>query len=289
MRNRFLAFLLALAIAPAAAAGGIDASDIIGQASGELPFARQSGYFGQVLGTHPPVASIPEEGIHGPPLPNGETLRLGKEEGALLFQLGPDDRPTSGSRRTEISFKPGIEMDKVYWVAFRMNVFDWGNDASQGLLGTQVHSGDNARRLSPSFGLYFTGRDMRIEARYSTSATPSPGNSVTLKYAGQAMPFGRWVDMVFRFRHNTSGNGLLEVWMNGKRIVNHQGNLGFNTPGYKDYVKFGVYNWARFSTPRKLLLRSPTVILDPTGNKYDERLVRALLYADAGVAPGRQH
>jgi hypothetical protein len=110
---------------------------------------------------------------------------------------------------------------------------------------------------------------------------------VTLKYAAQDMPFARWVDMVFRFRQNTSGNGLLEVWMDGRRIVNHRGNLGFNTPGHKDYVKFGVYNWARFSTPRKILLHAPTVILDPTGSKYDERSVRGLIHEP--VALGRQH
>lgn len=296
MSHRLLSFFLTLAMMPAAAARGIDPADILGQASGQLPFAQQSGYYGQVLGTHPAAASIPEEGIQGPALPNGETLRLGKEADpadpsrkALAFQLGPDDRLTSGSRRAEISFKPSIEMDRVYWVAFRMYVYDWGNDASQGLLGTQIHSGDNARGLSPSFGVYFTGREMRIEARYSTSPVPDQRSSVTARYANQPVPFGRWVDMVFRFRHNVSGRGFLEAWMDGRRIVNHQGNLGFNTPGYKDYAKFGVYNWSRFATPRKVLLHSPVLILDPSGQSYDDRLVRALIHEPEQVAAGRQH
>lgn len=296
MLNRFLAFFFALAISGLAAAAGIDPQDILGQASGQLPFVRQSGYYGQVLGNHPAAATIPEDGIQGPALSNGETLRLGKEPDpadpsrkALVFQLGPDDRLTSGSRRAEISFEPSIEMDRVYWVAFRMYVFDWGDDASQGLLGTQIHSGDNARGLSPSFGVYFTGREMRIEARYSASDVPSQRNTVIARYANQPMPFGRWVDMVFRFRQNLSGNGFLEVWMDGRRIVNHQGSLGFNTPGYKDYAKFGVYNWTRFATQRKVLLHSPVLILDPTGHSYDDRLVRALIHEPERVAAGRQH
>ena len=280
------AFTFFFAGSAARGSDAIDAADIVGQASADVPFAQQSGYWGQVLGMYPAAASIPETGVHGPTLANGETLRLGKETDptdprrkALAFQLGPDDKMTSGSRRTEISFRPSVEMDQVYWVAFRMYVVDWGEDSSQGLLGTQLHSGDNDRGLSPSFAVYFTGRNMRIEARYSTSANPTPSSTVTARYANQPLPFGRWVDLVFRFRHNTSGNGFLEAWMDGKRIVNHEGNLGFNTPGHKDYFKFGVYNWSPFSAPRKVLLRSPIMLRDPTGNKYDPRILRAFVNA----------
>jgi hypothetical protein len=85
---------------------------------------------------------------------------------------------------------------------------------------------------------------------------------------------------VFKFRHNTSGSGFLQVWMDGNQIANHQGNLGFNTPGYKDYAKFGYYNWngsSMNSTARKVLLRAPTLVADPTGSKYNADQLRALV------------
>jgi hypothetical protein len=148
-----------------------------------------------------------------------------------------------------------------------------------------MHSGDNSLGLSPSFSLYTTqgGRGFKVQARWSTSSSPSSGNSVTANYAEQPIPFGRWVDFVFKLKHNTSGSGFLQVWMDGNQIVNHQGNLGFNTPGYNDYAKFGYYNWSgssMSSTARKVLLRAPTVVADPTGSTYTADQVRTL------VSPG---
>jgi len=66
--------------------------------------------------------------------------------------------------------------------------------------------------------------------------------------------------------------------MDGERIVDHRGNLGFHTPAHKDYVKFGYYNWSPvMSSPRKVLLRSPTIVLDPKGDQYSAAQVARLL------------
>ena len=263
--------------------GVLEAADIIGWASGNTLFTQQKGYSSQVLGTHTSVTSIPEAGIHGSTLPNGETLRMGKEtdplnsaKKVLSFQLAYSDPNTSGSKRSEISFSPNVEMNKVYWVAFRAYVRDWGNESSGGLYGTQLHSGDNSRGLSPSFGIYMSGaRNFRVETRYSTSSSPTPSNSITVKHADQPIKFGQWQDFVIKFKHNTSGQGFLQAWVDGQQIVDYKGNLGFNTPNYKDYFKFGLYNWASFSGGRKVMLHSPTMVLDPTGSKYDAAALRA--------------
>jgi hypothetical protein len=276
---------------PPPTGGAIDAADIIGKAPQALPFTQHSGYSTQVIGQYVSAPSIPESGIHGSTLSNGETLRLGKATDpvnsvrkALAFQLSPNDPSTSGSKRAEISFGQNIEMNKVYWTAFSVFVNDWGTLSSSdaGLFGTQLHSGDNSRGLSPSFGLYTAGngRNFQVHARHSTSSSPSPSNSVTAKYAERPIPFGRWVDFVFKFRQSTSGGGYLQVWQDGAQIVNHQGNLGFNTPGYKDYMKFGYYNWSSaFSSTRKVLVRSPVIVADPTGSKYKPEDLRAYVNA----------
>jgi hypothetical protein len=274
------------ASAPGTGTGAaVSAADILVQASGDAPFAEQKGYSGQVIGTYPPAASIPERGIHGTRLSNGETLRLGKETDpagsgrkALAFQLAPNDPTTSGSRRSELKFADNIEHNKVYWVAFRMYVRDWGTLSSSdaAVFGTQLHSGDNSRGLSPSFSLVtYGGRTFQIYALHSTSSSPAHRNSVTVKSGPIPVPFGRWVDMVFKFKQNTAGNGFLQAWIDGKQVVDYRGSFGFNTPGYKDYMKFGYYNWSSFSSPRKVLLRAPTLVLDPTGSRYRAEDLRA--------------
>ena len=268
----------------------VASSDIIARASADILFANQSGYTAQVIGTYTSAPSIPESGINGTTLPNGETLRLGKVidpanslRKALAFQVIGSDTTTSGGKRAELSVSPNIEMNKVYWIVFSAFVYDWGTLAStdNALFGTQMHAGDNSAGLSPSFGLYTsqTGRTFRVQARYSTSTAPSQSNTTSVRFTEYPIPFGQWADFVIKFKHNTSGAGLLQVWMNGQPIASYQGNLGYNT-GYKDYAKFGYYNWTASSmngTARKVLLRSPTIVSDPTGQTYTLEQISALL------------
>jgi len=192
------------------------------------------------------------------------------------------DPTTSSGKRTELSLAPNIEMNKVYWIAFSAYIEDWGTLATNdnALFGTQLHQGNKSLVVGgPAFGLYTTqaGRTFRVQARYSESATPSSSNAVSVKHAEYPIPFRRWTDFVLKFKENTSGNGLLQVWMDGQMIADYKGSLGYNT-GYTDYAKFGYYNWtasAMSSTPRKVLLREPTIVLDPTGTKYSPEQLRA--------------
>ena len=268
----------------------IAAGDILLRARADVPFSQQSGYTAQAIGTYTSANAIPESGINGSML-NGETLRLGKAADptnsalkALAFQVRSSDPTTSGGKRAELSVNPIIEMNKVYWVALGGYVPDWGtlSDTDKALFGAQVHSGNNSLGLSPTFAIYTSnnGRNFNVKARWSTSSSPSQGNSVKIDYADQPIPFGQWTDFVFKFRHNTNGNGFLQVWMDGEQIVNHHGSLGFDTPGYNNYAKFGYYNWsdaAMASNPRKVLLRSPTIVADPSGSTYNAEQVRTLL------------
>ena len=272
---------------PVPVTSAIATGDIIGQAREDIPFSQQSGYIGQVLGKYPAANTIPETGIHGTKLSNGETLRLGKladptnsSRKALAFQLHPNDTSTSGSKRSEIQFPKTMELNKVYWVAMKVFIPDWGTLASNdtSIFGTQLHSGDSSLGLSPSFSLVANGngRSFQVYTVASTASRASQSTSVTTRHASKAIPFGRWVDFVFKVKQNTSGNGLLQAWMDGTQIVNYTGSIGFNTPGYKDYMKFGYYNWSSgFNSSRKVLLRKPTLVLDPTGSKYSAAILRA--------------
>ncbi|HEU5176122.1 MAG TPA: hypothetical protein VFU24_01585, partial [Burkholderiales bacterium] len=126
MKQFFAVLLLALPLIADARCGQIAQADVIGRASATLPFAQQSGYGVQVYGKHLGASAIPEDGIHGPKLANGETLRFGKVGNALAFQVDPADPNTSKSKRSEIAFGKNLEPNKVYWIAFSAYVPDWG-------------------------------------------------------------------------------------------------------------------------------------------------------------------
>src|SRR3954465_11400082 len=262
----------------------IDAAAPLGEADANIPFAQQSGYNGQVIGQFPAAKDIPETGINYSKLANGDTLRLGKVADPLnanskvfAFQLAPSDASTSGSKRSEFEMPPNVQNGKTYWIAFSVNVQDWGTllNGDAALFGTQVHSGDSNKGYSPSFALVTYGgpsggRTFQVFRTYT-----SGGSQNTFKYPEIPIRFGQWMDFVFKFRHALDGSGLLQVWMDGQQIVDYKGPIGFNTPGFKDYAKFGYYNWSSFSSSRKVLLRSPVLVQDPTGNTYSADALRS--------------
>ena len=265
----------------------IDPADILLHASANVPFATQDGYHVQVVGTARAVKDIPEEGIKSTQLTNGDSLRFGKTPDpknsarrVLLLQVHKNDKTTSGGKRCEIRAQDNIEHNKVYWVAFSAYVYDWGTLAvgDDAVFGVQLHQGNDALKVGgPAFGLYTrqTGRVFRVRGRFSESPTPSADNATNVEFADQPIPFGRWADFVLKFKENTSGQGLLQAWMDGVQIADYKGSLGYST-GQSDYLKFGYYSWgAMGSSPRKVLLRSPVIVADRAG--YTQEMFRSLV------------
>lgn len=63
---------------------------------------------------------------------------------------------------------------------------------------------------------------------------------------------GKWTDWVFHIKwdYNKSGNGLTEIWKNGKKIFHSSSpNCFYDKLG--PYLKFGVYRWT-WKYPRKV-------------------------------------
>ena len=102
---------------------------------------------------------------------------------AFAFQLSPSDPITSGSKRSEFEFPKIVEHGKTYWVAYSVYVYDWGTlpSGDESLFGSQLHSGDTSRGLSPSFTTAtFDGRTFRVSVQYSTSTSPTTSNTTSI-------------------------------------------------------------------------------------------------------------
>jgi len=262
--------------APATGGGAINAADVMGRSLGDAPFSSQSRWSTQVMNKFMGAASVPESGIHGSVLPNGESLRFGKVRDplnsarqALQFQLHPSDPTTSGSKRAEIRFPKELAFDKTYWTAFKMFIPDWGTLASTdtAVFGMQLHSGLASAGHPPSVGMTAinNGRNMRIRVQ---------GSGTTRDYI-QPIPFGRWVDMVFKIRQSTGSSGVMQAWMDGVQVANYAGPWGYKTAEL-DYFKYGYYNYSSgFNSARKVLIRSAIVVADPSGNTYSADTLRA--------------
>jgi hypothetical protein len=255
-------------------------------------FAAQKGYNVGTNGNYYDTNQIPESGIRASSI-NGDTLRFGKVadplgSGATKFeyQLAPSDANTSGSQRSEVEMEPNIQMNKTYWVAFDLYVQDWGTLAKgDDSVVWQIHP-DPVVGMSPQLSLTTAskplaagnyGREFEVWILTSTASVPTMQNYTSKIFNVGAVPFGRWATYVFKFRQNTGASGLLQVWVDGKQVVDYAGPVGFNQPGGLDYAKFGYYNWTNPQTPRKLLMSSQVLVADPTGSKYTAEDLRTFV------------
>lgn len=94
----------------------------------------------------------------------------------------------------------------------------------------QLHSsGIDVKPIS----IHFRDENLLINSEASDGARPT----VTLRYHA---PLTRkeWHHVVFHINQNTAGNGRLEFWLNGNKVVNYSGPIG-STANY--YWKFGIY------------------------------------------------
>lgn len=249
----------------------IQAADIINLATADAPFAKQKGSV-QSIAKHLSLATMSENGLHGPSDSVHGTLRFGKvndpanqAKKALSFMVGPKDPKTSGGQRTEIAEEKVIEYGKEYWAALAAYVFKWGNEnGSGGLYGIQLHCGDDGGGYSPAFGVYVAdATSFRIEQRATGQGT--------IRSVSRPIRFGGWQDFVFKFKLGFPG--YLKCWIDGQLFIDYGGNLGFKT-GLKDYFKFGWYNWVSFTQTRRVLLRNPVVV---DGTKYNVESLRAFV------------
>jgi hypothetical protein len=268
----------------------IDAMDILAQAQASIPFASQTRWSAQVMGTFPSAASIPESGIQGPLLPNGDTIRFGKvvdptnaARMALVFQLASGDPPTAGFLRSEIAVDKNaapVTHGNDYWIAFSAYIYDWSSSTETAEFGTRLLSGDNSLGLGSIFTLMTQGAQFWVEVQANPNSSPSPSTTTNQRVGTQTLPFGRWIGFAFKFREGTTAGAAsyLKVWMDGAQIVDYSGLLGFNLPGDAQYAKFGYSNSNAFTGSRKMLLRSPVLVADPTG-KYGQNDLRAFVEA----------
>lgn len=89
-----------------------------------------------------------------------------------------------------------------------------------------------SRKSDGNFNLHVRADSKRITVnkKYSTNKTFSLGK----------MPIGKWIEMVWHVRFDPRGNGIVELWIDGRKRVSFRGEVGYNDDLPPD-VSFGNY------------------------------------------------
>jgi hypothetical protein len=160
---------------------------------------------------------------------NKKIIRFEVHEGE-----GRDTDREANNDRSELGMIKRVPYGQDNWFAFSLRIEDKPllNDHSRVVI-TQFHGHTG----SPSMSLRIGKGKFQVQALTNVSGSVV----TTLPYSQDMLETNKWHHIVGRSRFGTKNNAILEVWLNGEKIVDRKNyNMGYTT-GSETYYKFGVY------------------------------------------------
>ena len=174
---------------------------------------------------------------------------LGSGRRAVRFAV----RRAPNSFRSEIALphEPGFQ---ERWYSERIFVPpDWVFDPNRGVdILMQWHAiPGNWRATFPNLEISIGNTNWFIRQSYGTAQT---NPTRTQKILDDPVRSGSWVSWVIHAKWSAGDDGLLQIWKDGKRVVDLKGTNVYSTIGveYTPYLKTGIYHpeW-NLKTPEK--------------------------------------
>lgn len=180
---------------------------------------------------------------------------------------------TSGGRERVV---PGQD----YWYGFSVYLPDSYVPDNIWEIVAQWHSApDNdqeaANNLNPPLSLHSGNGEWRVSTIWDTNAiTDKTKYTGKRNYSLGKYATGRWTDWVFHIRWSHKSDGLLQVWKDGKKVIDVTGPIGFNDKK-GPYFKMGLYKgWDSRTEPKgnvatRTLYHDEVRIAGP-GGRYED-------------------
>jgi hypothetical protein len=159
------------------------------------------------------------------------------------MELRDTDVMVNGGTRSEVAF--GNATGKNRWYSFAVffpndYVKDSGNESI-----TQWHSrpdiGEDWR--SPSIAMIIHNDRFRFDVDYNAEPISNLMQTPNHKqYDLGVVPKGVWVEFVFHIIHSHESDGLVEIWQNGTKVLEHKGGNRWNDQQLP-FWKYGIYKW----------------------------------------------
>jgi len=174
-----------------------------------------------------------------------DPARAGRK--AVRFTLGAADPIVQGSRRAELVRgkyeKDPIGSERWYGISIFLPT-DWATDKNHKELIAQWHGTDEIElgeiHRNPCLCLMVWGDGYRI--RVQTSAERIQNENAPVEDVWRApVEKDKWTDWVFHMKWSYKPDGLLEVWKDGKKIVDRKDQPNCYNDEKGPYFKCGIY------------------------------------------------
>jgi hypothetical protein len=163
------------------------------------------------------------------------------------FEVRPGDSlPGDGKikERSEIATSQKMKRGQPYEITFRFMVEPGPRNTAKWMTLTQIQATPDPGEPghSPPFAIEMVGERMRIITRTDPNLLASRETTTYIDHYTDSRDIerGRWYRMLIRVKFDPSGEGFLQVFRDGDRLVDYHGALGFEDL-VGPYWKEGVY------------------------------------------------
>ncbi len=179
-----------------------------------------------------------------------EVVRRGA--GALAITVYPGHDPLNdGSDRAELAEAEAVRLSagQEVWYGFSMQIAGpIPADGNRIVIGQWHQEGPGSPFVAQRFrnGIFhITVQDGLCRLRIAWQAGGGPGRArdcrvAVERFAELPASDSGWIDMVYRIRSGPGGDGLVEVWANGRRVARASGAIGYEGMT-RQFFKFGPY------------------------------------------------
>jgi len=195
-----------------------------------------------------------------------------------------------GDFRTEVSMKR-VSMGSEYWYGFSIYLpVDWQTDSQTNILAQwhallgdakkYTHKGDTSNR--PPVAIAVEGKSWVAKVHWNSNGWGSVGENAgeALFKLGEIQP-GVWVDFVVHAKWTGGPDGVLQIWKDGKMLVDRIGPNEYSENKEGPYFKIGIYHpqWKTFrangfsgdaAVTRAIVVYDDEVRVSPAPATYDD-------------------
>ncbi len=176
-----------------------------------------------------------------------EPVRCGEKAARFELRPGEEAGPVGGFRAElheigDFVAPTGTDV----WYAFSTFVPEDWTDVGEPVVISQWHAtpdlADGEVWRSPPLAIRYSGTELTVTGRTSDQRVQTENDGIQLelyRHPGE-LAKGEWHDWVFRVRWSPGEDGLVEAWLDGDQVVDHDGPIGYDDET-GTWFKWGLY------------------------------------------------
>ena len=162
------------------------------------------------------------------------------------FQIRKSDKQIWGGQRAEISQAKRTTGSERWYGFSQYFPGDYGSDGTGDVIGQwhDVPDSGEATNRSPSNALIASDDKLKWMVRWDADRIMTDGYSDGTIYIDLGkIPKDRWIDWVVHIKYSHTNTGILEVWMDGVKVIDRQNMPNAYNDSEYPYLKLGNYKW----------------------------------------------